>query len=111
MKLIRSVVDPDRVDHIRQALAKLHVLGITLTSVKDHVPQKIQTIVVWRAQRFTSSFFERVEIDVTVDDADVDAVVDVIMAAARTGDFGDGHVSIIPVEHRYLIRTGAREVS
>ena len=111
MKLIRSVVDPDKVDHIRQALAKMQVLGITLTNVRDHVPQKIQTLVVWRARRFTSSFFERVEIDVTVDDDDVDAVVDVIMGAARTGDFGDGHVSIIPVEHRYMIRTGAREVS
>jgi nitrogen regulatory protein P-II 1 len=111
MKLIRSVVDPEKVDHIKAALEKLHVSGITLTNVRDHVPQKVQTVLVWRARRFTSSFFEKVEIEVTVDDDDVDAVVDVIMEVARTGNFGDGHVSIIPVEHRYVIRTGARDVS
>src|SRR5437868_9108728 len=111
MKLIRSVVDPTRVDQIKNALSKLNVSGITLTDVRDHVPQKIQTLVVWRARRFTSSFFSKVEVEVTVEDDDVDSVVDVIMGMARTGDFGDGHVSIIPVEHRYIIRTGAREVS
>jgi nitrogen regulatory protein P-II 1 len=111
MKLIRSVVDPRRVDHIKEALGKLHVFGITLTEVREHVPESVQTVLVWRSHRFTSSFFEKVEIDVTVEDDDVDAVVDVIMGAARTGDFGDGHVSIIPVEHRYVIRTGARQVS
>ena len=111
MKLIRSVVDPDKVDHIKKALSKLDVSGITLTEVRDHVPEKVQTLVVWRAQRFTSSFFSKVEIEVTVEDDDVDAVVDAIMATARTGDVGDGHVSIIPVEHRYVIKTGAREVS
>jgi nitrogen regulatory protein P-II 1 len=111
MKLIRSVVDPDKVDHIKDALDKLHVSGITLTHVRDHIPQQAQTVIVWRSRRFTSSFFEKVEIDITVEDDDVDAVVDVIMGAARTGHFGDGHVSVIPVEHRYVIRTGAREVS
>lgn len=111
MKLIRSVVDPNRVDQIHKALSDLHVSGITLTEVRDHVPQKVQTLVVWRAQRFTSSFFAKVEIEVTVEDADVDAVVDAILKTARTGDFGDGHVSIIPVEHRYIIKTGARQVS
>jgi nitrogen regulatory protein PII len=105
------VVDPEKVTHIKDALSKLQVSGITLTEVRDHIPQKVQTLLVWRAKRITSSFFEKVEIDVTVEDDDVDAVVDVIMGTARTGNFGDGHVSIIPVEHRYVIRTGAREVS
>ena len=79
MKLIRSVVDPDKVDPIKNALVDLEVFGITLTDVRDYVPQKLQTVIVWRGRRVTSNFFARVEIDVTVEDDDVDAVVDVIM--------------------------------
>ena len=56
MKLIRSVVDPEKLDHIKAELAKLCVLGITLTTVLDHVPQKERTLVVWRARRFTSRY-------------------------------------------------------
>jgi len=110
MKLIRSVVNPDKVDPIKNALVDLEVFGITLTDVRDYVPQKLQTVIVWRGRRVTSNFFARVEIDVTVEDDDVDAVVDVIMAHAREGK-GDGHVSIIPVDHRYSLRTGARQAS
>lgn len=53
----------------------------------------------------------KVEIAVVVDDDDVDSVVSEIMRTARTGQAGDGFVSVMPVEQRYNIRSGAREVS
>ena len=56
-------------------------------------------------------FTPKVELDMVVHDEDVDGVVRAIICAARTGRCGDGHVSVMPVEHRYEIRTGARDVS
>jgi nitrogen regulatory protein P-II 1 len=111
MKLIRSVVNPGKVDGIKEALAKLDVSGLTLIEVRDHVPGKVQTILVWRGHTFKTSFFEKVEIDVVVHDDDVDNVVTVILGTARTGELGDGHVSVMPIDHRYSIRTGARDVN
>lgn len=111
MKLIRSVVNPEKVEGIREALAKMDVSGLTLTEVRDHVPQQVQTVMVWRGRRLTTSFFERVEIDVVVHDDDVDDVVTVILGTARTGKIGDGYVAVMPIDHRYNIRNGARDVS
>ena len=61
--------------------------------------------------RYTLSSSPRMAVEVVVDDDEVDAVVGTIIRLARTGEIGDGHVSVIPLEHRYDIRTGLREVS
>jgi nitrogen regulatory protein PII len=109
MKLIRSVVHPDKVDAVKAALGKLDVLWLTVTQVCDHNPQKTHTMV-WRGRRFEIGA-TRMEIDAAVHDDDVDQVVDVIIKSARTGETDDGYVSVIPEEHRYEIRTGRRAVS
>jgi nitrogen regulatory protein P-II 1 len=56
-------------------------------------------------------FTPKVELNMVVHDDDVDCVVSAIISTARTGREGDGHVSVMPVEHRYEIRTGARDAS
>jgi nitrogen regulatory protein P-II 1 len=109
MKLIRSVIHPDKVDEVKAALNKAAVSWLTVTQVCDHNPQKTHTMV-WRGRRFEVGA-TRLEIDVAVHDDDVDHVVDVIIKTARTGELDDGYVSVMPVEHRYEIRTGRRAVS
>jgi len=111
VKLIRSIVDPGKVSDIKDALHKRGVSGLTLTEVRDHAPEKLQTLLVWRGRRFTTSFFEKIEIDVVVHDDDVDDIVSIILGTARKGEVGEGHVSVMPIEHRYNIRTGARDVN
>jgi nitrogen regulatory protein PII len=109
MKLIRSVIHPDKVDQVRQALKTLDVSWLTVTQVADHNPTKPHRMF-WRGHAYEVGA-DRMEIDVAVHDDDVDQVVDVIIRTARTGEIDDGYVSVIPVEHRYEIRTGRRAVS
>jgi nitrogen regulatory protein P-II 1 len=110
MKRINSVVRSDKVDDIRQALSRLNVFGIATTDVKDYSPQAHPT-GFWRGQPYCLGFTPKVELEMVVHDDDVDCVVRTIICLARTGRAGDGHVSVMPVEHRYEIRTGVRDVS
>ena len=110
MKLISGLVRPDRVDQIKAALEKLHVVGMTVAEVRDHWPQNHGT-TVWKGHEYNLDSSLKLEIKVVVDDDDVDRVVQAIMRAARTGKVGDGHVCVLPVDHRYDISTGYRGVS
>jgi nitrogen regulatory protein PII len=104
MKLIRSVIHPDKVEEVKAALSKVDVLWLTVTQVSDHNPSKPHTLM-WRGRKFEVGA-ARIGIDVAVCDDSVDEVVDVILRSARTGEPDDGYVSVMPVEHRYEIRTG-----
>ena len=110
MKLISSVVRSDKVDAIKAALNKVNVFGLTVTEVHDYTPQKHET-TVWRGHEYSVGFSHKLEIDLVVHDDDVDVVVKAILCTARTGELGDGHVSVLPIEHRYNIRNGERDVS
>ena len=110
MKLISSLVRPDKVDEIRLALRSVNVVTITLAQIVDHTPQNHGT-TVWKGHEYTSDWSLKVEIKVVVDDDDVDRVIHAIMRAARTGHVGDGHVCVLPVDHRYDISTGYRGAS
>ena len=110
MKRIINVVRSDKVDDIRQAWGRLNVFAIATTDVKDYSPQAHPT-GVWRGLPYCLGFTPKVELEMIVHDEDVDGVVRAIICAARTGQTGDGHASVMPVEHRYEIRTGARDVS
>ena len=109
MKLIRSVIHPDKIDQVKAALSEAAVAWLTVTQVCDHNPMKPHRMM-WRGREFDIGA-ARMEIDVAVDDDDVDHVVDVIIKSARTGEMDDGYVSVIPVEYRYDIRTGRQAVS
>jgi nitrogen regulatory protein P-II 1 len=109
MKLIRTLVRPDKLDAVKDVLEHLRVNSITVTDVKYRGPEK-RHIVVFRGCMFPVDFSEKQEIELIVHDDDVDEVVDAIIRTARTGTKGDGHVSVIPIEHRYSIHTGERDV-
>lgn len=110
MKLIKSIVRPHKVDDVREALEKLSIAGMTVTDVRGHGRQKGHT-AVYRGKEYSVSLLPKVEIEVVVPDNVVDDVIEAIMAAARTGEIGDGRVFVLPVEQSYNIRTGARESS
>ena len=110
MKLISSMVRPDKVEGIKEGLGRVHVFAITVSEVHDHAPQKHGT-AVWRGHEYINGSSPKMEIQVVVHDDDVDGVIDVIMKAARTGQAGDGHVCVIGIDHRYDICTGRRDVS
>ena len=108
MKLIKSIVRPDKVDAVKDAVSKIHVSGMTVTEVRGHGKQKGHT-AVYRGQEYNVSLLPKMQIDIVVPDEIVDDVVKAIILAARTGEVGDGRVFVTPVTHSYKIRTGELE--
>ena len=109
MKLIRTMLRPDKLDAVKDALEKTSVPSITFSEVKYRGPEK-RHLIVFRGFQLPADYMEKVELEMVVHDDDVDRVVDVIMRTARTGIPGDGYVSVMPLEHRYSIHTGARDI-
>ena len=109
MKLIKSIVRPNKVDDVRNALEKLQISGMTVTEVRGHGKQKGHT-AIYRGQEYNVSLLPKMEIEVVVAESIVDAAVKAIAEAARTGEIGDGRIFVIPVGESYKIRTGEKEV-
>jgi nitrogen regulatory protein PII len=105
MKLIKSIVRPNRVDDIREALEKLGISGMTVTEVRGHGKQKGHT-AIYRGKEYSVSLLPKMEIEIVVPDPLADETVKVITQAARTGEIGDGRVFVMPVDQSYRIRTG-----
>ena len=110
MKLIKSIVRPNKVDDVREALEKLNVSGMTVTDVRGHGRQKGHT-AMYRGREYSVSLLPKVEIEVVVPDDSVEEVIAAIIHAARTGEIGDGRVFVLPVEQGYNIRTGERDMA
>jgi nitrogen regulatory protein P-II 1 len=110
MKLISSLVRPSKLGEVKQALNGVRVYSLNVAERHDHAPQAHDT-TVWFGHEYTVGFSVKLQVDVVVHDDDVDVVVGAILKTARTGRDGDGHVLVLPVDHRYNIRNGAREVS
>jgi nitrogen regulatory protein PII len=108
MKLIKSIVRPDKVDAVKDAVAKINVSGMTVTEVRGHGKQKGHT-AVYRGQEYNVSLLPKMQIEIVIPDEIVDDVVKAIILAARTGEVGDGRVFVTPVTHSYKIRTGELE--
>ncbi len=109
MKLIKAIVRPNRVDDVREALEKINVPGMTVTEVRGHGRQKGHT-AVYRGKEYSVTLLPKVEIEVVVQDHLTDDVIRAIVAAAKTGEIGDGRVFVLPVDHSYNIRTGEMDV-
>ena len=109
MKLIKSVIRPNKVDDVRAALERLNLAGMTVTDVRGHGRQKGHT-AVYRGKEYEVSLLPKVEIEVVVPNDVVEEVIKAVIEAARTGEIGDGRVFVLPIEAGYNIRTGERDV-
>jgi nitrogen regulatory protein P-II 1 len=105
MKLIIAIVKPFKVDDVKQAVQEAGVQGMTVSEAKGFGRQRGHT-EVYRGAEYTVDFVPKSRIELLVDDADAEGVVQALMESARTGKIGDGKVWIAPVEGVYRIRTG-----
>jgi nitrogen regulatory protein P-II 1 len=105
MKQITCVIKPFKLDEVREALAEVNVTGLTVTEVKGFGRQKGHT-ELYRGAEYVVDFLPKVKIEVVVDDALTDQVVDAIIKAARTGKIGDGKIFVQDVQQVIRIRTG-----
>ena len=108
MKLIKAIVRPNKVDDVKSAIEKLKISGLTVTEVRGHGKQKGHT-AIYRGQEYNVSLLPKMEIEVVVPDEMAEDTIKAIIAAARTGEIGDGRVFVLPMEESYRIRTGERE--
>ena len=109
MKLLKAIVRPDKVDAVKDALGKEGVTGMTVTEVRGHGRQGGHS-ETYRGTEYKLDFVPKLKIEIVIDDATVDTVIDSIVTAARAGKIGDGKVWVTTVDDVLRIRTGERGV-
>ncbi|MET7494388.1 P-II family nitrogen regulator [Streptomyces sp900116325] len=107
MKLITAIVKPYRLDEVKTALRELGVQGLTVTEASGYGRQRGHT-EVYRGAEYRVDLVPKARIEVVVEDADADLVIDTVVRAARTGKIGDGKVWAVPVDTVVRVRTGER---
>ncbi|TDD82466.1 P-II family nitrogen regulator [Saccharopolyspora karakumensis] len=110
MKLVTAIVQPQKVDDLKEELGRLGVLGMTVSDAEGYGRQKGHT-EVYRGAEYSVDFIEKSRVEVLVDETDVDKVVEGIVNAARTGKVGDGKVWVTAVESVVRVRTGETGVA
>ena len=105
MKKIEAVIKPFKLDDVKEALQELGVQGMTVLEAKGYGRQKGHT-ELYRGAEYVVDFLPKIKIEVVVDDGQLNAVIEAITAAARTGRIGDGKIFVSDVFNVIRIRTG-----
>ena len=105
MKLVTAIIKPFKLDEVREALSAIGVQGITVTEVKGFGRQKGHT-ELYRGAEYVVDFLPKVKIEAAIDEGLLDAVIEAIENAARTGKIGDGKIFVQDLEQVVRIRTG-----
>ena len=107
MKMITAIVKPHKLDDVKNALEGAGVHGLTISEAHGYGRQRGHT-EVYRGAEYQIDFIPKVRVEVVVDDEDLEAVLDAVVASARTGRIGDGKVWVVPVDDLVRVRTGER---
>jgi nitrogen regulatory protein P-II 2 len=105
MKLVIAIIKPFKLDEVRDALTAQGVHGMTVTEVKGYGRQKGHT-EIYRGAEYAVNFLPKLKIEVAIADNQEDKVVEAIVAAAKTGQIGDGKIFVTDVGRAVRIRTG-----
>ena len=107
MKLVTAIIKPFKLDDVKSALETFGVHGLTVSEASGYGRQKGHT-EVYRGAEYTVDLVPKVRVEILVDDADVNDVMDVVVKAAASGRIGDGKVWSVPVDTVIRVRTGER---
>ncbi len=103
--LVTAVIKPHRLEDVKDALRAAGVMGMTASEVQGYGRQGGKS-EVFRGAEYAVAFVPKVKIEVLVDTADVDQVIDLIVKTGRTGKIGDGKVWAVPVDRLVRVRSG-----
>ncbi len=109
MKLITTIIRPEKLADVKAALFRAGVTGISLSRVQGHGGEH-DTVEQYRGTTLVFEFVEKVRIDIAVSEPFVEPTIEAIVAAARTGEVGDGKIFVQPLERVIRIRTGEQDV-
>ncbi len=107
MKKIEAIIKPFKMTEVKQALNEMGIQGMTVSEVKGYGRQKGHT-EIYRGSEYVVDFLPKVKIETVLPDNQVQAAVEAIVKAAKTGKIGDGKIFIWPVEDAIRIRTEER---
>jgi nitrogen regulatory protein P-II 1 len=105
MKKIEAIIKPFKLDEVKDALQEVGVQGITVTEAKGFGRQKGHT-ELYRGAEYVVDFLPKVKLEVVVPDDRLNAVLEAIQKASRTGRIGDGKIFVLDVQEAIRIRTG-----
>jgi nitrogen regulatory protein P-II 2 len=105
MKIVMAIIKPFKLEEVRDALTALGVHGLTVTEVKGYGRQKGHT-EIYRGAEYAVSFLPKIKIEVAIASDQVEKTIEAIIAAARTGQIGDGKIFVLNLENAVRIRTG-----
>jgi nitrogen regulatory protein P-II 1 len=105
MKKIEAIIKPFKLDEVKDALNAIGIKGMTVTEVKGYGRQKGHT-EIYRGAEYVVDFIPKIKIEIIIDEAQVDQVIDTIIKVSRTGKIGDGKIFVLPVERVIRVRTG-----
>lgn len=109
LKKVEAIIRPFKLDEVKIALVNAGIVGMTVSEVRGFGRQKGQT-ERYRGSEYTVEFLQKLKVEIVVEDNQVDMVVDKVIAAARTGEIGDGKIFISSVEQVIRIRTGEKNL-
>jgi nitrogen regulatory protein P-II 1 len=110
MKLIRAIIQPHRLDLVRDALQEKGIAGLTAYQAKGFGRQKGHK-EIYRGAEYEVHFQPKIALDIVVNDEEVQTAVDALVKTARTGNIGDGKIFIMDVKRAIRIRTGEEDES
>lgn len=107
MKKIEAIIKPFKLEDVKEALSGVGVEGMTVTEVKGFGRQKGHT-EIYRGSEYTVDFLPKLKLEIVLPDNAVEAAVQAIVKAAKTGKIGDGKIFVMTVEQAVRIRTEER---
>jgi nitrogen regulatory protein P-II 1 len=107
MKKIEAIIQPHKLEEVKEALKGAGVDGMTISEVHGHGRQKGHT-EVYRGSEYKIDLRPKIKIELVLQDSDLDRVVGVITESARSGKIGDGKIFVSTIEEVYRIRNGER---
>ncbi|MCU7892873.1 MAG: P-II family nitrogen regulator [Candidatus Thiodiazotropha sp. (ex Ustalcina ferruginea)] len=108
MKKVEAIIKPFKLEDVREALSEVGITGMTATEVKGFGRQKGHT-ELYRGAEYVVDFLPKVKLELVVASDQVQACIEAITDAARTGKIGDGKIFVTPVEQVIRIRTGEED--
>jgi nitrogen regulatory protein P-II 1 len=107
MRKVEAIIQPFKLDDVKEALQSMGIQGMTVTEVKGFGRQKGHT-EVYRGSEYVVDLTPKIKLEIAVRDDQVDRVVQTIVEEANTGRIGDGKVFVLPLKETIRIRTGER---
>ncbi len=105
MKLIMAIIQPHKLDTVREALTSIGVEGLTVSEVRGYGRQRGQT-EVYRGTEYQINYVPKIKLEIAVDDPAVDKVIEAVRDSAQTGKIGDGKIFVVDLGAAVRIRTG-----